>query len=87
MLIEEFAPEIVYIQGKHNIVADFLSRWPKQGSNKEELMMTTNTKYPYGLNIAPRTFYEFFAVEDAEDYEQDTCPVAYLTIANHQHRD
>lgn len=29
----------------------------------------------------------FFTVDGIEEYEQDTCQVAYLTITNHHHRD
>jgi hypothetical protein len=83
MIIEEFAPETVCIQGKDNIIANYLSYWAKQESKEEELMMITATQSPYGLNIARHKFYELFAAEDAEDYEQDTCPVAYHTIAHH----
>ena len=31
LLLEEFGPEIVYIKGPKNVVADALSRLPKQG--------------------------------------------------------
>jgi hypothetical protein len=41
MLIEEFAPEMVCIQEKHNIMADFVSCWPKQESEEELIMVTT----------------------------------------------
>ncbi len=83
MIIEEFAPETVYIQGKDNIIANYPSYWAKQESKEEEFMMITSTQSPYGLNIADHKFYELFAAEDAEDYEQDTCPVAYHTIPYH----
>ena len=31
LLLEEYGPEIVYIKGPMNVVADTLSRLPKQG--------------------------------------------------------
>ena len=31
LLLEEYGPEIVYIKGPKNVVADALSRLPKQG--------------------------------------------------------
>ena len=31
LLLEKFGPEIVYIKGTKNVVADALSRLPKQG--------------------------------------------------------
>ena len=37
LLLEEYGPEIVYIKGKANIVADTLSRLPKQGDVVEDV--------------------------------------------------
>ena len=37
LLLEKYGPEIVYIKGKPNIVADALSRLPRQGDIVEDI--------------------------------------------------
>ena len=37
ILLEEYGPEIVYIKDKANVVADALSRHPKQGDIVEDI--------------------------------------------------
>ena len=43
LLLEEYRPEIVYIKGPRNVVADALSRLPKQGDIVEDV----NTVMPF----------------------------------------
>ena len=43
LLLEEYGPEIVYIKGPRNVVADALSRLPKQGDIVEDV----NTVMPF----------------------------------------
>ncbi len=38
LLLEEYGPEIVYIKGPKNVVADALSRLPKQGDIVEDVL-------------------------------------------------
>jgi hypothetical protein len=38
LLIEEFGPEFKYIQGKHNLIADTLSRLEMKDSSDESIL-------------------------------------------------
>ena len=44
LLIEEFGISIEYIKGKANVIADFMSRWPKLESATHEVQMTQNER-------------------------------------------
>jgi hypothetical protein len=38
LLIEEFGPEFKYVQGKHNLIADALSRLERTDSSDESIL-------------------------------------------------
>ena len=51
LLLEEYGPEIVYIKGHKNIVADALSRLPKQG----DIVDDVDTVLPF-VPVEPSVF-------------------------------
>ena len=49
ILLEEYAPEIIYIKGIHNTVADAISRL-----DYDPKLKSTN-KYNHAMHVSPRT--------------------------------
>ena len=84
MVLEEYSPELIYIKGTKNIVADALSRLdngeyePK--SPQEELFLTANCL----ANMDTDPTYHLSAVEEAELYsnEEDDVPSFSFTYKN-----
>ena len=72
LIIEEFSPELIYLKGERNIVADALSRLQLQNSDVPSTKM-------HDLHYLA----EHFALED-EDLQSDAFPVHYKLIAQHQ---
>jgi hypothetical protein len=67
LIVEEYGPEIIYIKGSDNIVADFLSRWPMlPDSTMEAEVENTNeeifyfVRQPQGSRMSPRQFVQCF---------------------------
>jgi hypothetical protein len=72
LIIEEFSPELIYLKGERNIVADALSRLELQNSDVPSTKM-------HDL----RYLAEHFALED-EHLQSDAFPVHYKLLAQHQ---
>ena len=72
LLLEEYSPEIRYIPGEHNIVADALSR----------LDLTNNEPYE---QMSIEDIAELYA--DEEDDAPQTYPLSYAEIASEQEED
>ena len=97
LIVEEYGPEIIYIKGSDNIVADFLSRWPMlPDSTMEAEVENTNeenfyfARQPQGSSMSPRQFvqcFECFATDHDAHYDDNECPIAYHIIRNHQAND
>ena len=73
LLLEEFGPELVYIKGSKNIVADALSRLPLTEDSVQEL----------------KTFEEvtLYNAEITKQDEFENYPLKYKTILKHQKED
>jgi len=71
LLLEEFGPELIYIKGEHNIVADALSRLDLIPQKSEQTMNYLAENY--GLND--------------EDLPADAFPLTYKQIAREQNKD
>jgi len=73
LVLEEFSPELVYIKGENNVIADALSRLDKVDSKKE--------KKPKLEKLA-----ELYALDD-EDLPADAFPITYSNILKNQQKD
>ena len=74
ILLEEFSPEIVYIKGDDNTVADALSRLPRKGKTQENGDTgCSETHHHAQMCLAMRKFTEHGHSE--ESYVQDNDPV------------
>ena len=71
LILEEFGPELRYIKGENNVVADALSR----------LEMT-----PDKISPEPAEMAENFALEE-EDLPKEAYPLSYKKIQIHQQKD
>ena len=69
--MEEFGPELPYVKGEDNVVADALSR----------LEMTPNKISPQ-----PKKMAEIFGIEK-DDMPDHAYPLSYKTIQKHQQAD
>ena len=73
LVLEEFSPELVYIKGENNVIADALSRLDKVDSKKE--------KKPKLEKLA-----ELYALDD-DDLPADAFPITYSNILKNQQKD
>jgi hypothetical protein len=75
LILEEYAPEFLYLKGEHNIVADALSR----------LELVTTTEHSSGEQHDIHYLADHFGLED-DDLPADAYPLHYKTIALYQRR-
>ena len=75
LIIEEYAPELIYIHGEHNIVADALSRLDiaHTSSHKEQWHDMHYLLEHFGL--------------DKDDLPNDSIPMHYKLLAKEQFKD
>jgi hypothetical protein len=73
LILEEYAPEFLYLKGEHNIVADALSR----------LELVTTTEHSSGEQHDIHYLADHFGLED-DDLPADAYPLHYKTIALYQ---
>ena len=74
LIIEEFSPELIYIKGQNNIIADALSRLDMEPPRKAD-------RTPTAEHLAAN-----YALDD-DDLPVDTFPVTYSIIMKHQQKD
>ena len=77
LLIEEYNPELIYIPGETNIVADALSRL--------ELMKTSDSIEPDKVNR--NEFADNFALNESDFPSSTSYPASYKTLMRHQQKD
>jgi hypothetical protein len=74
LVLEEYGPEFIYIKGKHNIVADALSRLEiAQPEHNEHLTLLENLADCYGL--------------DSKELDIEFFPIKFKTIQREQQKD
>ena len=74
LILEEFSPELVYIKGQNNVIADALSRLEIADTSKKN-------KKPKLDKLA-----ELYALDD-EDLPADAFPITYANILKNQQKD
>ena len=74
LILEEFSPELVYIKGQNNIIADALSRLDKKSDKNIN-------KIPKIEKIA-----ELYGLYD-EDLPDDAFPITYANILKNQQKE
>ena len=74
LILEEFSPELVYIKGQNNVIADALSRLDIADTSKKN-------KKPKLDKLA-----ELYALDD-EDLPADAFPITYANILKNQQKD
>jgi hypothetical protein len=72
LILEEYGPELIYVKGEHNVVADALSRLD---------LLTTP---PLSANLEQMA--EHFGIDD-DDLPADAFPLQYKMIAREQNKD
>ena len=76
LILEEFSPELIYIKGENNIVADALSRLDIQLTNDNFANYTDCLNY----------LAESYAGTN-EDLSEDVFPITYKQIAKEQNKE
>ncbi len=67
LLLKEYGPEIVYIKGKSNIVADVLSRLPRQGDIVEDVEAVLPF-VPVDTTISPSSYQKYKNIKNRIDH-------------------
>ena len=80
LIIEEFSPELIYVKGQNNIIADALSRLNIDETSSEN-DSKNNTSKPSLNELA-----KHFGLED-DDLPSDAFPVTYSNIMRQQQQD
>ena len=74
LILEEYGPELIYVKGQNNIVADALSRLDLK---KESILESTQST----MNMA-----EIFGL-DSSDHDDTALPIQFKNILLHQQKD
>ena len=84
LLLEEYGPELIYLIGEHNIVADGLSRLEKEHFFVAEALSTLEQDSKGTLTLDN---YAQVCALTAEDLPKDAFPLKYSTIHKAQFTD
>jgi hypothetical protein len=77
LIIEEYLPELIYLKGEHNIVADALSRLELISPKKQQEIRENNHDMHY--------LVDHFGLED-DDLPVNAYPLQYKIIAKYQRK-